>query len=186
MHCGRRLLPPEPGRPADPCLRVHSVDALYLAAPGGTCIQLGNAEGISVAGKTKRGTVGSGQGPSSRLRQESGAHRRIHRRRTHQRRRDRCRTRACHAPRSAKPSFGWRPRGLLRLYPQRGALVVPVSPAEVRAVMEARLLMEKFAADKIVERGPEVRAASLRTAVRRNGPSTRRQRNLRHPRIPGL
>jgi DNA-binding GntR family transcriptional regulator len=49
--------------------------------------------------------------------------------------------------------------GLLRLYPQRGALVVPVSPAEVRAVMEARLLMEKFAADKIVERGPEERAA---------------------------
>ena len=49
--------------------------------------------------------------------------------------------------------------GLLRLYPQRGALVVPVSPAEVRAVMEARLLMEKFAADKIVQRGPEVRAA---------------------------
>ncbi len=27
--------------------------------------------------------------------------------------------------------------GLLRLYPQRGALVVPVSPEEVRAVMEA-------------------------------------------------
>src|ERR1700710_1636027 len=49
--------------------------------------------------------------------------------------------------------------GLLRLYPQRGALVVPVSPEEIRAVMEARLLMEKFAADKIVERGPEERAA---------------------------
>ncbi len=48
--------------------------------------------------------------------------------------------------------------GLLRLYPQRGALVVPVSPAEVRAVMEARLLMEKFAADKIVQQVAEVRA----------------------------
>ncbi|GAY07819.1 transcriptional regulator, GntR family [Pseudonocardia sp. N23] len=36
--------------------------------------------------------------------------------------------------------------GLLRLYPQRGALVVPVSPEEVRAVMEARLVIEQFAA----------------------------------------
>jgi DNA-binding GntR family transcriptional regulator len=49
--------------------------------------------------------------------------------------------------------------GLLRLYPQRGALVVPVSPAEVRAVMEARLLMEKFAADRIVQQGPDAREA---------------------------
>ncbi len=32
--------------------------------------------------------------------------------------------------------------GLLRLYPQRGALVVPVSSEEARAVIEARLLLE--------------------------------------------
>jgi DNA-binding GntR family transcriptional regulator len=43
--------------------------------------------------------------------------------------------------------------GLLRLYPQRGALVVPVSPEEVRAVMEARLVMEQFAAGAVIGRG---------------------------------
>lgn len=46
--------------------------------------------------------------------------------------------------------------GLLRLYPQRGALVVPVSPDEVRAVMEARLVLEQFAAGKVIGRGPAV------------------------------
>jgi DNA-binding GntR family transcriptional regulator len=44
--------------------------------------------------------------------------------------------------------------GLLRLYPQRGALVVPVSSDEARAVIEARLLLEQFAATKVVARGP--------------------------------
>jgi DNA-binding GntR family transcriptional regulator len=44
--------------------------------------------------------------------------------------------------------------GLLRLYPQRGALVVPVSSEEARAVIEARLLLEQFAANKVIERGP--------------------------------
>jgi DNA-binding GntR family transcriptional regulator len=51
--------------------------------------------------------------------------------------------------------------GLLRLYPQRGALVVPVSPEEVRAVMEARLVLEQFAAAKVVRRGPAARAAAF-------------------------
>ena len=46
--------------------------------------------------------------------------------------------------------------GLLRLYPQRGALVVPVSSEESRAVIEARLLLEQFAAGKVVSRGPGV------------------------------
>ncbi|MEC4764404.1 GntR family transcriptional regulator [Mycobacterium sherrisii] len=49
--------------------------------------------------------------------------------------------------------------GLLRLYPQRGALVVPVSPEEVRAVIEARLLLEQHAAKKVIGRGPAVCAA---------------------------
>jgi DNA-binding GntR family transcriptional regulator len=44
--------------------------------------------------------------------------------------------------------------GLLRLYPQRGALVVPVSSEEARAVIEARLVLEQFAATKVVGRGP--------------------------------
>jgi DNA-binding GntR family transcriptional regulator len=49
--------------------------------------------------------------------------------------------------------------GLLRLYPQRGALVVPVSPDEVRSVIEARLVLERFAATKVVGRGPAACAA---------------------------
>ncbi|MEV6904085.1 GntR family transcriptional regulator [Amycolatopsis sp. NPDC051372] len=49
--------------------------------------------------------------------------------------------------------------GLLRLYPQRGALVVPVSPDEVRAVLEARLVLEQFAAGKVAASRPEVREA---------------------------
>jgi DNA-binding GntR family transcriptional regulator len=49
--------------------------------------------------------------------------------------------------------------GLLRLYPQRGALVVPVSSEEARAVIEARLLLEQFAAGKVIARGPAACAA---------------------------
>lgn len=49
--------------------------------------------------------------------------------------------------------------GLLRLYPQRGALVVPVSPDEARSVIEARRLLEQFAATKVVGRGPAACAA---------------------------
>ena len=49
--------------------------------------------------------------------------------------------------------------GLLRLYPQRGALVVPVSPDEVRAVIEARLVLEQFAVGRVVGRGPAASAA---------------------------
>lgn len=49
--------------------------------------------------------------------------------------------------------------GLLRLYPQRGALVVPVSPDEVRSVIEARLVLEQFAAGKVVAGGQSTCAA---------------------------
>ena len=49
--------------------------------------------------------------------------------------------------------------GLLRLYPQRGALVVPVSSEEARAVIEARLVLEQFAVRKIIGRGPAACAA---------------------------
>lgn len=49
--------------------------------------------------------------------------------------------------------------GLLRLYPQRGALVVPASSEEARAVLEARLILEQFAAGKVIGRGPAVCAA---------------------------
>ncbi|MET8808701.1 GntR family transcriptional regulator [Streptomyces sp. NPDC004546] len=50
--------------------------------------------------------------------------------------------------------------GLLRLYPQRGALVVPVSPGEIRAVLEAREVLEQFAVRKLID-GP----ASTREAL---------------------
>jgi DNA-binding GntR family transcriptional regulator len=46
--------------------------------------------------------------------------------------------------------------GLLRLYPKRGALVVPVSTAEVLGVIEARSLIEQFAVAKVIERGIDV------------------------------
>jgi DNA-binding GntR family transcriptional regulator len=62
--------------------------------------------------------------------------------------------------------------GLLRLYPKRGALVVPVSPEEVRAVMEARLVLERFAAEKVIRRGPSAR----RTAYERLSAELKRQR----------
>src|ERR1700710_621057 len=39
--------------------------------------------------------------------------------------------------------------GLLRLYPQRGALVVAVSPTEVESVLEARELVEGHALAKL-------------------------------------
>ena len=47
--------------------------------------------------------------------------------------------------------------GLLRLYPQRGALVVAVSPQEVRAVMEARLVVEQFAGGKVTRKSADAR-----------------------------
>lgn len=40
--------------------------------------------------------------------------------------------------------------GLLQLYPKRGAVVVPVDPAEVFAVMEAREIIESFAITKLL------------------------------------
>ncbi len=49
--------------------------------------------------------------------------------------------------------------GLLRLYPKRGALVVPVSAAEVESVMETRLLVERFAIEKVIRSGAELGGA---------------------------
>lgn len=39
--------------------------------------------------------------------------------------------------------------GLMRLYPKRGALIVPVSPDEVRDVMETRLMVEAHAVERV-------------------------------------
>jgi DNA-binding GntR family transcriptional regulator len=49
--------------------------------------------------------------------------------------------------------------GLLRLYPKRGALVVPVSVAEVESVMETRLLVERFAVEKVIRQGVDLSGA---------------------------
>jgi DNA-binding GntR family transcriptional regulator len=58
--------------------------------------------------------------------------------------------------------------GLLRLYPKRGALVVPVSVGEVEAVMETRMLVERFALDKVLATGPaEVLARAMADAIAR-------------------
>ena len=43
--------------------------------------------------------------------------------------------------------------GLLRLYPKRGALVVPVSAGEIRDVLDARLVIEKHAARAAIDEG---------------------------------
>lgn len=56
--------------------------------------------------------------------------------------------------------------GLLRLYPKRGALVVPISPTEVENVMETRLLVEQFATDKVIRTGGDV-GPQLREAIAR-------------------
>src|SRR4051794_35044440 len=42
--------------------------------------------------------------------------------------------------------------GLLRLYPKRGALVVPVSAQETEAVMEARWVIERYAIERVIDR----------------------------------
>lgn len=49
--------------------------------------------------------------------------------------------------------------GLLRLYPKRGALVVPVSVSEVEHVMETRQLIERFAIERVMDRKADIGAA---------------------------
>src|SRR5688572_1647580 len=45
--------------------------------------------------------------------------------------------------------------GLMRLYPKRGALVVPVSPGEVRDLMDTRMLVERDAARRVARDAAE-------------------------------
>ncbi len=73
--------------------------------------------------------------------------------------------------------------GLLRLYPQRGALVVPVSPDEVRAVIEARLVLEQFAADQGGGTWPRRLRRGVRAAIGRAATAARRRRHERLARI---
>ena len=55
--------------------------------------------------------------------------------------------------------------GLMRLYPKRGALVVPVSAEEINEVLETRLVIERHCAEQVARRDPEVLIAQLRSLV---------------------
>lgn len=48
--------------------------------------------------------------------------------------------------------------GLLKLYPKKGALVLPVSAQEIADVVETRLLVEQHAVAKVVPAGPQLLA----------------------------
>src|SRR5215210_3722857 len=52
--------------------------------------------------------------------------------------------------------------GLMRLYPKRGALVVPVSAEEISEVLETRLIIERHAAERAARRGSDVLVQELR------------------------
>jgi DNA-binding GntR family transcriptional regulator len=58
-----------------------------------------------------------------------------------------------------------RAEGLLQLYPKRGALVVPVSHAEIADVLEARQLVERHAADAAISSGQHGEVAAAMRAV---------------------
>ncbi|HEY6792512.1 MAG TPA: GntR family transcriptional regulator [Trebonia sp.] len=55
--------------------------------------------------------------------------------------------------------------GLLRLYPKRGALVVPVSSSEIRDVLDARLVIEQHAVQRAIEAGRHHEVAAELRAV---------------------
>lgn len=58
--------------------------------------------------------------------------------------------------------------GLMRLYPKRGALVVPVSPGDVRDLMDTRLLLERDAARRLArDAGRADAVAGLRALLDR-------------------
>src|SRR4051812_37012996 len=56
--------------------------------------------------------------------------------------------------------------GLLRLYPKRGALVVPVSSAELEAVIETRWVIERYAIERAMA-APDAVAGELCAAADR-------------------
>lgn len=55
--------------------------------------------------------------------------------------------------------------GLLRLYPKRGALIVPVSPNEVHDIAEARIFLERHAAAKVIAAGAHRQVADKMRAI---------------------
>jgi DNA-binding GntR family transcriptional regulator len=65
--------------------------------------------------------------------------------------------------------------GLLRLYPKRGALVVPVSADEAADVAEARIFLERHAAAKVIAAGQQREVAKAMREI------LGEQRDLSHP-----
>ena len=55
--------------------------------------------------------------------------------------------------------------GMLRLFPKRGALVVPVSAAEIREVLDARLVLEEHAARSAISAGRHQELAAALRAI---------------------
>jgi len=55
--------------------------------------------------------------------------------------------------------------GFLRLYPKRGALVVPVSASEAADITEARIFLERHAAAKVIAAGTQQEVAARMRAV---------------------
>lgn len=55
--------------------------------------------------------------------------------------------------------------GLLRLYPKKGALVVPVSASEAEDIAEARIFLERHAATKVIDSGRQRDVAETMRAL---------------------
>lgn len=68
--------------------------------------------------------------------------------------------------------------GWLRLYPKRGALVVPVSAAEIDDVVETRGMVERFAVEKVIASG---RNRELGARLRESVAAQRRLRRSPEP-----
>lgn len=56
-------------------------------------------------------------------------------------------------------------QGLLRLYPKRGALVVPVSREEIDAVIETRWVLERHGLERALERRDAEVVAGMRAVI---------------------
>jgi DNA-binding GntR family transcriptional regulator len=75
--------------------------------------------------------------------------------------------------------------GLLRLYPKRGALVVPVSAAEVESVLETRMVVERFAFEKVIRARTDLGGAPRRPSpARRSSPPRATPRASWRPTAP--
>lgn len=65
--------------------------------------------------------------------------------------------------------------GLLKLYPKKGALVVPVSASEAADIAEARIFLERYAVAKVIESGRQHEVATAMRAL------VNEQRSLSYP-----